>query len=158
MLTKPDVLSAIRSSLAAELETLAHATRLARDEATGEESRPENEYDTRALEASYLAAGQGARLETLRGLASWFAQQTGKTPMERVGVGALVQLERDDGGRRWFFMAPTGGVHAKVDGTEVAVISPESVLGREIIDLEEDDGAEVHGPKGVFEWVVVSVA
>ena len=57
--------SALRSSILRQLEAdLALQTRAAltsRDEATSEESKAQNKYDTRGQEAAYLAEGQ-ARL------------------------------------------------------------------------------------------------
>ena len=52
--------------LAADLETLERAQQAAIEGATHEEAKPENDKDTRALEASYLARGQAMRLEELR--------------------------------------------------------------------------------------------
>jgi hypothetical protein len=52
--------------LAADLEARERAYRLAREAATHEEAKPENDKDTRALEQSYLARGEAARVEELR--------------------------------------------------------------------------------------------
>ncbi len=48
---KPSVYAAFQDSLSHELAVLESMTAAARDEATSAESRPENKYDTRALEA-----------------------------------------------------------------------------------------------------------
>ena len=48
---------AILAQLRAKLALQTRAAWLARDEATNEESRAENKYDTRGQEAAYLAEG-----------------------------------------------------------------------------------------------------
>src|SRR5271163_799711 len=52
--------------LAADLEVRERAHKAALEGATHEEAKPENDKDTRALEQSYLARGQAARIQELR--------------------------------------------------------------------------------------------
>ena len=51
----------ILARLAADQELLLQSARAAHAEATDEQNKAENKYDTRALEASYLAQGQANR-------------------------------------------------------------------------------------------------
>ena len=74
---KPVWLATVRTTLRAQLAALETMVGASRDEATNAESRPENKYDTRALEASYLAAGQGARLADLKQLVGWIEALSG---------------------------------------------------------------------------------
>ena len=55
---KTAVIAAVRNALEAELRALVAAASLALDEATSEESKAENKYDTRSLKASYLWIGK----------------------------------------------------------------------------------------------------
>ncbi len=144
---KLEVLAALRARLAEELAALGAATALARDEATSAESRPENQYDTRALEASYLAAGQGERLGALRRLAAWAEVQAG-APHDEVGPGALVTV-RTQGARRWLLIAPRGGFDLRVGAHAVNVVSASSPLGSALQGLSAGDTAEVDAPEGV---------
>ncbi|MFS8069704.1 MAG: transcription elongation factor GreAB, partial [Byssovorax sp.] len=48
-----------------EMAVLDRAARAAREAATHEESRPENDKDTRAIEASYLAGAQADRIRDI---------------------------------------------------------------------------------------------
>ena len=59
---KVKLIHEIRKSLEKDLEVLKEAERATREAATHEESKPENEYDTRGLEASYLAGAQSKRI------------------------------------------------------------------------------------------------
>ena len=105
-LEKHKVHDALRATLEAELSILDAMVTAARDEATSAESRPENKYDTRALEASYLAAGQGERLATLRQLVAW-ARGLDAAPQSAALPGALLHIQTD-AGTRWLVLAPTG--------------------------------------------------
>lgn len=50
------VAHALHALLAADLRGVEAMARLASDEATSEDNRAENKFDTRSLEASYLAS------------------------------------------------------------------------------------------------------
>jgi hypothetical protein len=63
--TKRRILDALLSEMTAEVNLLLAAAALAYEGATHEESKPENDKDTRALEASYLARGQANRVEEM---------------------------------------------------------------------------------------------
>ena len=58
---KRKIIEAIRRQLEKDLNVLKEAALIAYEAATNEESKPENEYDTRALEASYIAGAQAKR-------------------------------------------------------------------------------------------------
>ena len=87
------LIAQIRAQIDAQLAGVAAMTAAARDEATASESRPENQYDTRALEASYLAAGQGQRLAELKALRQWAEHLSDAAPDEPVATqGCFVAL------------------------------------------------------------------
>lgn len=142
---KTAAVDALRTVLHRELEALEAMMEMARDEATSPESRPENKYDTRALEASYLAAGQGQRLLELRQIAGWVDRE--HPPTRSGGPGALVHIDVD-GDERWVLLAPRGGVKAEAAGEVVTLVSMESPLGAALSGLEEGDGAVVRRPRG----------
>lgn len=148
------VLRAFHESLAQRLDAIATITAAARDEATSAESRPENKYDTRALEASYLAAGQGERLRSLKLLVAWF-EAIRPTPATRVGVGSLLRLAPEEGEERTVLLAPEGGEQVSVDGSLVELIGVRSPLGRALLGLEEDEEAEIETPRGPRTWEIV---
>ena len=156
-LDKSRAVHLIRIQFEAELDGLIQMTAMSRDEATGGQSKAENKYDTRALEASYLAAGQGQRLEALRKLASWYATLNAQLPAERVSAGALVHIEDENEVKKWLFVAPAGGTKVTVDGQDVHVISLHSPLGKALAGRHSDDGATVHSPQGPIEVEILQV-
>ena len=58
---KQELISAFITQLERDLVTMKEAARNTLQAATHEESKAENEYDTRGLEASYLAGAQSKR-------------------------------------------------------------------------------------------------
>ncbi len=131
--------------LATALETLERTHQAAREGATHEEAKPENDKDTRALEQSYLARGQAMRIEELRtGLADVQA-----LPVRTFGegqpaaLGALVAAEEGDEERLLLlFLAPHGGGTLLAEGA-VSVITPGSPLGRAVLGKRAGDECNV---------------
>ena len=155
--SRQEAVRALTQKVLDELEGLISATSMARDEATHGESRAENKYDTRAIEASYLAAGQGQRIEELRELLMWYRNLPDESHFERAETGALVGLEDEDGASRWVFLAKDGGTVATAGGVEVRAISPSSGLGAALLGLQEGDAGEVRTPKNTLEFEVIAL-
>src|SRR5580704_16979815 len=77
--------------LTEELEVYFRAARASRTEATHESSEAENKYDTRGLEASYLARGQSKQAAELQGAIAAFEKLKVRAfgEAEPVDVGAF---------------------------------------------------------------------
>jgi hypothetical protein len=71
------------------------AAQFSRAEATHESSKAESKYDTRGLEASYLARGQSKQAAELEAAIAEFEKLPAKkfAAGEPIGLGALVELE-----------------------------------------------------------------
>ena len=128
----------IRSIIAHLRDTLAAGTTAARATtaaATDPDSKAENKYDTRNLEASYLARGQAFRVaETMEALGE-FESLTAKSfaPGQPISEGALVALHGADGTSHYFIGPAAGGTEVILDGTEVMVITRSSPLGAKLM-------------------------
>ena len=144
---KSVVVQAIQDRIQEQLDGLIQMTAMARDEATGGESKAENKYDTRALEASYLAAGQGQRLAELRTSAAWYQTFDPHRVFSKATVGALLGLE-GDAGQRWLFLAPSGGIRVHVNDIRIDVVSPQSPVGRALLGRQCDEEVTLHTPGG----------
>lgn len=130
-----------------ELERAEAGAALARLDATHSESRPENKYDTRSTEASYLAAGQARRVVSLRLLVAFYeGLGTSDATDDAAGMGRLIEMVDDDGTTRWMFMAPDGGgTYVDVDGARVRIVTPDAPLGRQLLDAVVGDGVLLPG-------------
>ena len=126
------VLEAVIAALRAELEGYARSARSAQAEATDEQSKAENKYDTRGLEASYLARGQSRQAaETAQSL-QLLQALTADARSTVADVGALVEVEHA-GEVQLYFMGPAGGgTEVMVEGRAVIVITPQSPLGQQL--------------------------
>ena len=104
---KDRLLSAIRAELRARFDRLTRAAKDAHAAATDPGSKAESKYDTRSLEASYLAAGQARQLEDLARDVSLF--DTVALPAfamdDPIDAGALVEADLH-GESTWFLLAP----------------------------------------------------
>ena len=136
------------------LDTLLAAHADTREAATHEEAKPENDKDTRALEQSYLARGQAMRIESLKaGVAALGVMSVAKCETAR--VGAVIEVEDEDGEALRYFLAPEGG-GTKLKGG-VQVVTPASPLGAALTGKREGDEVELTlaGKKRV--WSVAAV-
>lgn len=132
---KRAVLDRIVDRLRAELELYLKAARTAHAEATDEQSRAENKYDTRGLEASYLARGQSQQARDLEAAIAQFAALPARThaPGSPLGIGDLVEV-RSGGAADLFYIGPAaGGTEVEEEGREVTVVTPQSPLGSQLV-------------------------
>ena len=133
---KAIVLQKIIAFLHSELETYIRAAKFSHAEATAEENRAENKYDTRGLEASYLAAGQANKVAELEAAINAFEELTDKYAGDSIEIGSLVELDQEDR-TEFYFIGPTGGgTEVELDREKVLVITPESPLGSQLMNLE----------------------
>ncbi len=150
---KADIVIALRAQIAAQLQRAHAAAATAFAAATHEEARPENKYDTRALEQSYLSAGQAARIAALRGLnAALHTYQPPPERMERVGPGALVVVEHRAGEaatvRRLFIVPLSVGELITMGDVQIHVVDAHAPMPLALRGREEGDVAVLgSGPK-----------
>src|SRR3954469_3736306 len=114
-MNKRDLLARILAQLTSELEAITSAALATHAEATDEENKAEDKYDTRGLEASYLAHGQSKAAEEAALAVTQFQGLTARdfAPGEPISIGALVTLEGK--ARSFYFIGPRAG------GTEVTL-------------------------------------
>ena len=141
--TKEKLQRALLDHLRAEHDAALAAHKKTREGATHEEAKPENDKDTRALEQSYLARGEAARVEQLRAALADVQAMPLRSfrEEERAALGALVTLE-EDGEELVVWLAPSGGGIRLADG-RVQVVTPPSPLGRAILGKVTGDDLTV---------------
>jgi hypothetical protein len=139
----------IIAHLTAELERFANAARSAQAEATNEQSKAENKYDTRGLEASYLAHGQSRQARETEVARQQFANLAVRDfrAEDAIDLGALVELD----GTLYFVGPSAGGTEVTHEGREVLVITPQSPLGQQLIGKRQGERiAAGPGKKGLI--------
>jgi len=150
----------IVAQLADEVESYARSARATQAEATDEQSQPEHKYDTRGLEAAYLAHGQSRQAaETEEAIEAFRALPLREfAPGEAIDLGALVEL--DGGGERTFyFIGPrAGGTEIEHDTSTILVITPQSPLGSQLMGAKEGDSLQIEIGGARNDYCVISVA
>ena len=154
MISKRVIVGLIIEQLTEQLTTLAGASRAMHADASDEQNKPEDKYDTRGLETAYLASSQ-ARMATEmeQALVVYQALELKKflekTPID---LTALVELEFD-GTRSLHFLGPKGGgMEIRHKGTEILVITPESPIGQQLLGKKTGDSIkfQTRGPAQEF--------
>jgi transcription elongation GreA/GreB family factor len=132
---KQKLVNRIIEHLSESLGVLEKAARASHAEATHESSKAENKYDTRGLEAAYLAGGQAKQAREILESIKIYETLAVKdfAPREPVDLTALVELD-SDGTRALYFLGPrNGGLEVELGRKEVTVITPQSPLGQELM-------------------------
>jgi transcription elongation GreA/GreB family factor len=140
-MNKRAVIQKITAKLAGELEVYLRAAEFSRAEATHEQNKAESKYDTRGLEASYLARGQSKQAAELEAAIVEY-QKLGVKKFadgDAIGIGALVELEQL-GEKSFYFLGPrAGGTEVIHDKREILVITPQSPLGEQLAGKKSGD-------------------
>ena len=122
------------------------AAQFSRAEATHESNKAENKYDTRGLEASYLARGQSKQAAELEAAIAEFEKLDAKkfAAGDAIAVGALVELEHG-GEKSIYFIGPrAGGTEVLHDKKEILVITPQSPLGEQLLGKKSGDQPQLN--------------
>ena len=138
---KQAVLAQIISKLNAELASLTRAANDAFAAATDPDSKAENKYDTRSLEASYVARGQAKRAAELEEAVRAFEALSGSELSSGTAssLGAVVSLDTPEG-LSYYFLGPfAGGTEIVHEANEIVVITPASALGQKLVGRREGD-------------------
>jgi transcription elongation GreA/GreB family factor len=132
---KAQLIKQIVARLAESLGVLENAARASHEEATHESNKAESKYDTRGLEAAYLAGGQARQAkEIVESIKTYEALVTKDfAPGEPIGLTALVEVDADGTPSTYFIGPKNGGLEINYRRQEVMVITPQSPLGQNLM-------------------------
>lgn len=138
---KQALVDAIVLHFTQEYEVLLKAAQATYEAATHEENRAENKYDTRGLEASYLAESQSKRANEIRQTVNIYKSLKFRpfSDDDTVAMSALVVV--DDGGTSiTYFLGPRGGgTKVMFQGKEIIIITGASPLGQALMGSQLGD-------------------
>ncbi len=157
-MNKRALIQKIIAQLAAELEAYAVSARAAHADATHEQSKAENKYDTRGLEASYLARGQSRQAAETEQARQQFEALEIRTfgPHEAIDLGAVVEIE-SGGEVTCYFIGPrAGGMEIVHERRVILIITPQSPLGAQIMGLEQNARFDFNKARGGYRIVTVA--
>jgi transcription elongation GreA/GreB family factor len=142
---KQSLVEQIIARLDGDLRRNAKAALATQAGVTDDQSRAENKYDTRGLEASYLAHGQSRQVMETKEAREHFGSLTVRDfhGDEPISLGALVELATG-GDRSWYFLGPAaGGTELVCEGEEILVITAQSPLGRSLLGKRRGERIEM---------------
>lgn len=149
---KSTLLDLIRTELRSRFGVLSKAAIEAHSAATDPSSKAEGKYDTRSLEASYLATGQARAVDELAEAIRIF-DALGLPDFDiedPVEAGALVEVESDEGPAFYLLVPASGGLEIHHDGMEITLLTPSSrlyqgMLGQRVGDSVNESGVWIAG-------------
>jgi hypothetical protein len=138
---KSAILEKIRIELRASLERLSKAAMDAHAAATDPDSKAEGKYDTRSLEASYLAAGQARQVDELAEAVRAFETFTlpDFTMDEPIGAGALVEADLRGETALLLLVPAAGGMILGMSGREITLLTTASTLYQNLLGKRAGD-------------------
>jgi hypothetical protein len=142
-----------------EIRVLQKSLDSASEAATHPESKPENKYDTRGLEASYLAGAQRERLQELKSALHFLQNMPLRDFVEddRIAPTALVELEQD-GKLSLYFILPLGaGFNLEWEGQPVLVLTPQAPLGQLLMNKEVGDTVTLKMGPGTKDYEITRI-
>lgn len=158
-MNKQIILSEILKILEEEYLIINNASKTAYEAATHEESKAEDQYDTRGLEASYLAQAQSVRAGEIQKSIKVLKELTLTTftNSDSVRPGALIELLQDKH-PFWIFFLPAGaGVNVSQSGTKIAVVTTTSPFGNEIRGKKSGDSFEFSAKGNPREYEIINL-
>jgi transcription elongation GreA/GreB family factor len=156
---KGQILKRIVAKLNESVGLLAKAAKASHAEATHESSKAENKYDTRGLEAAYLAGGQARQAKEMRDAIEMYETISIQdfTSGEPIDLTALVELESDRSRFLYFIGPKSGGLEIDWNGQEITVITPQSPLGENLVGKKAGDKWTAKVGGSVVKYKIVEV-
>lgn len=143
---KKALVALIVKNLKQELSQAINAANEAHAAAVDDQSIAETQYDTLAIEASYLAEGQSRRVQELQEALLNYQELILVEFDESIPIAlsALVQLYADSKKQHWFFIGPAaGGFRCHLNEQHITVITPKSPIGLVLMREFEGDNINV---------------
>lgn len=158
-MNKREILQLVCSQIESDLGVLTRSAIEAREAAIHTESKAEDQYDTRGLEASYLAGAQSKRAMELEETLQMFRNLdlisfSESTP---IAATALVELQSDDKKSFCFLMPKGGGLTVKYEGKSIQIVTPQSPLGESLLGQKVGAEFEVRIQNKLKDFLVTKV-
>jgi len=159
-LKKAPLIKQIVASLTESLRVLEKAARASHEEATHESSKAESKYDTRGLEAAYLAGGQAKQArEIMESIEAYQALATKDFgPSSPIELTALVELEADGAPSTYLIGPRSGGLQITLRSKEIMLITPQSPLGQNLMGKKAGQRWTARLGGSIVKYQIVSVS
>jgi hypothetical protein len=134
-MNKSEIIKNFITAIESELKILKTAAKDTANYATDPENKPENKYDTRGLEASYLAGAQAQRVAEMQDVLLCFRSQNIKKFHDgaAISISALVRVFSNEKTQFLLIMPLGGGQTIQFLDQTIQVVTPVSPLGKALI-------------------------
>jgi transcription elongation GreA/GreB family factor len=156
---KEQVLGQLRNNLQHELSQAKKSYESSSAYKSQDDMKQEGKYDTRAIEAGYLAGAQKKRVDEIEQELNMLEEIDLKLAdgLSEVITGSLVLLEHN-GIEKHYFLSPTGGGKLlTIEGEPVLVISVFSPLGQELVGASVNDDVSIEVNENVKSYLVKKI-
>ena len=157
---KEKILQELLQRVRAELAVASDAGATTKSYAQDGDVKSDGKYDTRGIEAGYLAGAQMKRVEELR-LDLQMLEELPVKPLnetDEVELGALVDLGLNGECRRYFLATTAGGTLLNVEGQAILVITPFSPIGDAVLGARVGEEFELETPQGTRCYTVLRLS
>jgi transcription elongation GreA/GreB family factor len=142
-MNKESILNFLKEQMQVEYDKAKKAYDTSHQHATSSELKSEGKYDTRSIEAGYLAGAQKKRVLELEQEIKLLDEIDLTLSNQTVSVGSLVKIKLNDLERTYFISSTSGGTMVQHKGEVILVISAFSPIGVEVIGLSAGDSFEI---------------
>jgi transcription elongation GreA/GreB family factor len=158
-MNKQHILEQLINKVEEEKATIKKALEMSLSHVKDPDMKQESKYDTRSIEAGYLADGQRARLHELELELKLLNEIPNRkfSSQNEIAVGALVDIEFNKKIKTYFLSTTGGGTILDIQGQHLLVISVFSPIGAEILGLKSKDTFELQTPSEKRQYKIISV-
>ncbi|ATH07237.1 hypothetical protein BIY24_04590 [Halobacteriovorax marinus] len=157
-MNKKKLLANLIDQIKVELEKAKAAYDTSKSATRDPDFKSESKWDTRSIEAGYLAGAQKVRVDELEMdlnvIEELASDSLSKKPT--VTIGSLVEIKFNNLVKKYFITPAAGGYIVNVDDEVALTISVFSPIGNEVLDLEEGDSFEVEMNGESREYEIIS--
>ena len=157
MIDKKLIINDLVARLQKELKEVEEAVASARELATHSESKQEGKYDTRSIEAGYLAGAQAKRVEELKLDIQMLEDLDIESKADQLQLGSLGLIRHNKAEKFYFLSSTAGGTIVDVNGQGILIISVFSPIGDAAIGMKVGDSFEVETPRELREYEVLQI-
>jgi hypothetical protein len=130
---KEELLNNIIELVTLDLKSATEAALSTKSLAKSDEFKAESKWDTRGIEAGYLASAQERRMKEIEiELVSLNNLKSNLGTREYIGIGSLVETQK----LYYFITALTGGLKLNLNGDLIQVVSASSPMAKKLINDE----------------------
>lgn len=157
MNTKEKIKKILLDKVKEDLSKAKEAALSSKELTTKGDLKSDGKYDTRAIEAGYLASAQNKRVEELEQDEKLLESIEFINTSSEVSIGSLVELEVNNIKRKYFISSASGGSFVQIQGEAILVISVFSPIGKEVLGLSVNEEFEVEANEQSKIYKVVSL-